>query len=120
MKVYGIVLLVMLVACSRTPASVSLCAVAQTPERYIGIPLTISGMAKMGRHGSTLSDPSCPDRQLGFVGPPTKDWSDPFHEALAGTLAPGQEPIRVMVTGRVAPTSGLPSYVFQVTTGARQ
>jgi len=114
MRVFPILLLV-LASCSSRPASESLCTVAASPERFVGVPLTISGMAKMSRHGSTLSDPACPSQLLGLDGLDTK-----FFSSLASTLAPDSGSLRVTVTGQVARNSGVPSHVFQVTTGVVQ
>ena len=115
MKVLIIFTIVMLASCSRVPAPQSVCNVAREPDRFVGEPLTISGMAKMSLHGSTLSDPACPELLLGLEGS-----DNAFFNSLASTLAPGTEPIRATVTGQVIHESGLPAYTFHVKAGTVQ
>lgn len=114
MRVAVTLLLVSLISCSCAPMPESLCNVARAPDRFLGTPLTISGTAKMSRHGTTLSDPACPDLGLGLEG---SGGSSDFSGALWGTLAPNRGGIRVKVTGQLTRSSELPSYVFHVATG---
>ena len=120
MRVLVTVLLVSLTSCSSAPELESLCNVAHAPDRYLERPLTISGLAKMDRHGTLLTDPACPERGLILWGTDHEGADSAFWSAVAGTLAPNMDPIRVTVTGQIAHRSALPPSVFRVTRGAAE
>src|SRR5690606_34969253 len=108
--------LLSLTSCSNVSSTQALCSVAQEPEAHMGNSLSISGLAKMYRHGSSLSDPTCPDLLLTLEASDTPE-SNRFFKLLAGTLAPDQSPIPVDVTGQVVRHSDTGSYVFRVSSG---
>ena len=113
MKVFGIFLMTLMASCAGEPKLESVCNIARSPDKFVGIPLTVSGGAKMSRHLSTLTDPKCPD--LGI--PITTTSSNPeFHRALGSTLAPWASPIQVTVVGKVVRNPGLPAYHFEIAT----
>ena len=117
MKSVAALLLFSLASCSNGPSSQPLCSVAKEPEAHVGSALRISGLARMARHGSSLSDPTCPDSLLALEASDTPE-STRFFNLLAGTLAPNQSPIPVTVVGQVVRHSGADSYAFRVSTGA--
>ena len=112
----------LLAGCAPQFPHISVCDVRASPDTFIGVNVELSGLADVHRHGTSLTDPSCPTTPVA-LGSPSDDHegsaADTFFLALAPGILPGAPVVPVKVRGKLMQQlDRLPRYIFIVESGA--
>ena len=113
---------VLLAGCVPQYRHLSVCDVRASPDTFIGINVELSGLADVHRHGTSLTDPSCPTTPVALGSPPDEhegSAADTFFLSLAPGMLPGAPAVPVKVRGKLMQQlDRLPRYIFIVQSGA--
>jgi len=105
--------------CARAPVPL-LCRVMDDPSKFVGDKITLSGVAQMYPHASTMKSAACPDHEL-YLDLFERPWKPgepltPDAEFFARLAARPQA--KVSIVGRIVRSSSQPNaYVFRVDSG---
>ena len=105
--------------CAQPEAKASVCEISADPTRFIGKPVVLSGLARMGRHDSSLTDKNCPDTLIVLKSDGNSKQTEGFFLGIAPTLAPLAGPLPVTVRGQLVRTAR-GGHVFLVKAGTIQ
>jgi len=114
------ILLAVLCGCRQTANQPLLCQVLARPSDYAGQKLTLSGIAQMYQHESTLKSRECPDHVLALdmLPHPVQQPLDHLPDAQFFTKLATRPHASVSVTGQIVHAVDQPHpYVFRVESG---
>ncbi len=111
----------LLAGCTSQTRDVSVCEVRASTDDFIDVDVNLAGFAQVHRHGTNLTDPSCPGIAIALVSPPDDQEgsaSDTFFLSLAPGMLRGTPAVPVNVRGKLSlQLDQLPRYIFIVESG---
>jgi hypothetical protein len=88
----------LIAGCARSP-STSVCDIVDSPEKYNGSYITVTGTFEQGHHGALLKDPKCPDAWIAFGSEASPNPS--FRDVVWANYLPSGRSITASVEGKL-------------------